>query len=154
MYIEQNTLSGSPVYGYSSYAPYKSQVSSTSPNIGQHWFNTLYNQMYVWDGTAFDYVNRIFIASVTTSNGSVSSINYFTSNDEYDYTDASVLSAFTAANNYTTNVLTSSYNYTNQQTVNAVVSANNFTTLQTSSTLVSANTYADKSAIKYAIVFG
>lgn len=128
LYIEQNSLSGTPTYGSSSFQPYKSQTSLPGPSADQHWFDTLHNQMFRWDGATFDSVNRIFVAEVVSLGGDVVDVIYFIGNDESDYTDA--------------------------QTSVVLTSAKNYTDLQTAAFLLSANTYADNSAKKYALVFG
>jgi hypothetical protein len=128
IYVEQNSLSGTPTYGYSEFEPVRGQAAPPSPSADQHWFDTLNNQMYSYNGSTFDAVNRIFFAEVTTLGGIVVDINYYTSNDEYEYTDMMATSALSAGKAYTD--------------------------LQTAATLVSANTYADSSAKKYALVFG
>ena len=100
LYIEQNSLSGSPIFGYSLIEPVKSQTPPTAVS-GQHWFDSLNNQMYEYNGTTYDYVNRLFIAEVVTLGGIVVDIIYYTSNDESDYVEVSVLSAISLCTVYT-----------------------------------------------------
>lgn len=150
LYIEQVGLSSSPTFGYSTLAPYRAQVSAVSPVSGQHWFNTLANQMYAWDGFDFDPVNRIFVGYIQTSASSVVSVNYYTGNDETDYVDYAVLSGVNLSKAYTDLALISAKAYTDL----ALISAANYTNLQTSATLVSAQNYANNAAKKYALILG
>jgi len=149
LYIEQNSLSGSPIFGYSLIEPVKSQTPPTAVS-GQHWFDSLNNQMYEYNGTTYDYVNRLFIAEVVTLGGIVVDTIYYTSNDESEYVDVSVLSAISACNEYTNVLVLSSVGYT----TSAFNSSINYTDLKTAANLISSNTYSDNSAKKYALVFG
>jgi len=173
LYIDKTGLSATPTFGYSSLQPYKAQVSAANlSSVGQHWFNTLANQMYSYDGSAFNAVNRIFVGYVVTSSGSVTNVGYYTSNDETDYVDQQIqsLSATTATQfqlissttvQYTSAILASAEAYTDAALVSAksytdtaLTSAKNYTDLQTAQILISANTYADNSAKKYALILG
>lgn len=139
LYVQKDSLTATPVYGYSALQPYKDQTSHTSPASGQHWFDTLNNQMKVWNGSAFVATSRLFVAAVSSSGGSVIEIDYYTETEESEAIDSAVLAASASLVAYTSASL---------------ISAKSYTDLQTAATLVSANTYADNSAKKFALIFG
>jgi hypothetical protein len=168
LYIEKNSLSGTPIYGYSPYYPVVSETPAVAPLSGQHWYNLLENVMYEWDGSDFIAVNRLFVGYVVATN-SIQSLGYITDNDEsrtlaaamsavylsaQEYTDLAIseVSGFivSVSNQYTDQELLSAYNqidlallsaknYTDEQIVLVEVSAYNYT----DAALVSANQYSD-----------
>ena len=68
-YWDLNVITGIKTYGYTNSFPVFGPVAPPSPVIDQHWFNTLTNGMFVWNGT--NWVNKIRVFAGNLQNTQV-----------------------------------------------------------------------------------
>lgn len=71
LYVDRNVSTGALTYGYVTTPPVYGVKYPSAPVTGQHFFNFNDWKMYVWDGAAWDEVQRIFIGDAWTSTASM-----------------------------------------------------------------------------------
>lgn len=74
LYIDFDTRTFERTFGYSLHAPIVQNKAPASPATGQHWYNSITNQMFVWSGTVWNRVIRVF-ACKFISPGSFASLS-------------------------------------------------------------------------------
>ncbi len=68
-YWDLNVITGIKTYGQTNLFPVVGPIAPPAPAIDQHWFNTLTNGMFVWNGTT--WINRIRVFAGNLENTQV-----------------------------------------------------------------------------------
>lgn len=73
LYLDRSTT-GAITTGTTTLAPIYSYVAPASPATNQHWFDKVTFKMWVWSGSVWTAVQRVFVGSCTTGASTVSSV--------------------------------------------------------------------------------
>lgn len=64
LFYELDVLTGERKFGTTIYDPVSQSIAPSSPQTNQHWFDTVSNTMFVWNGNVWIRVVRVFAARV------------------------------------------------------------------------------------------
>lgn len=71
LYWDLDILTGKRTFGHTLYEPVSQPTPPQNPNNDQHWFDTIGNNMKVWNSTTGRWTRRVRVFACKLSNGSV-----------------------------------------------------------------------------------
>lgn len=90
LYWDINNLTGARTFGFTDIEPIFQPSAPASPEVDQHWFDTGYNVMKVWNGARWQEKIRVFAAEYNPGSATFISVSVLSTSGRFDGTQVGI----------------------------------------------------------------